>query len=428
MDNPITLIQELQKLNTIGRTFTYGPLDTLSMGLSRFFNSDVNEYFENYLEQLDKAIIFYNKSIYKVNIDRYTLGELYNITRLNTTNSETFFIKFFESLNLITLEIIKAGLDEVYDNDNSSLRGVSSLRGILKINYQSEHFDHLQNIITNYYITIANKPFNIINLVSPLKRFRLDTNFISSTVKTLETDVINYIKTKYSIGDKSVYSLLTQTTNMSETESMSKHQLVLNLIQELQQLSTMDRVNAYGLFKTIRLSLSRWINDDVVMYFDSYLEKLDKTILQFNKTEYKIFVNRTVLGELYNLTRLNSSSPNVTKNNTFFVQFFSILNEVTFEIVKAGIDEIYDTDPNILKSGSTLKSLQRISYETNLSYLLKDILVSYSSLVMNDELKNLQFIRDNTTFMRDTLGSLDQRVTMYIRSKYANVNTNINLD
>jgi hypothetical protein len=208
---------------------------------------------------------------------------------------------------------------------------------------------------------------------------------------------------------------------------MTKHQLVLNLIQELQQLSTMDRVNAYGLFKTIRLALSRWINDDVVIYFDSYLEKLDKTILQFNKTEYKIFVNRTVLGELYNLTRLTSSSPNVTKNNTFFDQFFSILNEVTFEIVKAGIDEIYDTDPNILRSGSTLKSLQKLSYETNLSYLLKDILVSYSSLVMNDELKNLQFIRDNTTFMRDTLGSLDQRVTMYIRSKYANVNTNITI-
>jgi hypothetical protein len=141
----------------------------------------------------------------------------------------------------------------------------------------------------------------------------------------------------------------------------------------------MDRVNAYGLFKTIRLSLSRWINDDVVIYFDNYLEKLDKAILQFNKTEYKIFVNRTVLGELYNLTRLNSSSPNVTKNNTFFVQFFNILNEVTFEIIKAGIDEIYDTDPNILKSGSTLKSLQRISYETSLSYLLKDILVSYIS-------------------------------------------------
>lgn len=238
MNNSAKLIQELQKLNMFERSFMYGPLDTLSLGLSRFFNSEVNEYFENYLEQLDKTIIFYNKSLYKVNVDRYTLGELYNKSRLNTIDSETFFIKFFESINLITSEIIKAGLDEIYDNDNSLLKGVSSLRSIIKINYQSEHFDYLQSVITNYYITIANKPFNIINLVSPLKRFRLDTNFISSTVKNLETDIINYIKNKYSVGDKSVYSLLTQTTTMpTENETINKHQLVLKLVEELKRSS-----------------------------------------------------------------------------------------------------------------------------------------------------------------------------------------------
>lgn len=429
MNTPVKLIQELQKLNMFERSFTYGPIDTLSLGLSRFFNSDVNEYFENYLDQLDKAIVFYNKSPYKVNIDRYTLGELYNSARLNTIDSETFFIKFFESLNLITLEIIKAGLDEIYDNDDSLLKGVSSLRSIIKINYQSEHFDYLQSVITNYYITIANKPFNIINLVSPLKRFRLDTNFISSTVKKLETEVVNYIKNKYSVGDKSVYSLLTQTTTMPhENETMNKHQSVLDLIEELKQLSTLDRIGTYGIFGTLRLALSRWFNDDVIVYFENYLEKLDEAVIKFNKTEYKIYFNRTVLGELYNLTRFNTNSPNTKRDaDKFFYAFFNVLNETTLEVLKAGIDEIYDNDSSVLTTGSTLKSLTKLNYSSELYSTIKDIVITYSSLVMNDELKNLEYVRDHTSFMRDILATLDQQITTYIRSKYANINATVNL-
>lgn len=428
MNGPVKLIQELQKLNMFERSFTYGPLDTLSLGLSRFFNSDVNEYFENYLDQLDKAIVFYNKSLYKVNIDRYTLGELYNSARLNTIDSETFFIKFFESLNLITLEIIKAGLDEIYDTDDSLLKGVSSLRSIIKINYQSEHFDYLQSVITNYYITIANKPFNIINLVSPLKRFRLDTNFISSTVKKLETEVINYVKNKYSVGDKSVYSLLTQTTTTHENETMNKHQSVLDLIEELKQLSTLDRIGTYGMFGTLRLALSRWFNDDVIVYFENYLEKLDEAVIKFNKTEYKIYFNRTVLGELYNLTRFNTNSPNTKRDaDKFFYAFFNVLNETTLEVLKAGIDEIYDNDSSVLTSGSTLKSLTKLNYSSELYSTIKDIIITYSSLVMNDELKNLEYVRDHTSFMRDILATLDQQITTYIRSKYANINATVNL-
>lgn len=428
MNGPVKLIQELQKLNMFERSFTYGPLDTLSLGLSRFFNSDVNEYFENYLDQLDKAIVFYNKSLYKVNIDRYTLGELYNSARLNTIDSETFFIKFFESLNLITLEIIKAGLDEIYDNDDSLLKGLSSLRSIIKINYQSEHFDYLQSIITNYYITIANKPFNIINLVSPLKRFRLDTNFISSTVKKLETEVVNYVKNKYSVGDKSVYSLLTQTTTTHENETMNKHQSVLDLIEELKQLSTLDRIGTYGMFGTLRLALSRWFNDDVIIYFENYLEKLDEAVIKFNKTEYKIYFNRTVLGELYNLTRFNTNSPNTKRDaDKFFYAFFNVLNETTLEVLKAGIDEIYDNDSSVLTTGSTLKSLTKLNYSSELYSTIKDIVITYSSLVMNDELKNLEYVRDHTNFMRDILATLDQQITTYIRSKYANINATVNL-
>lgn len=208
----LNLIEELQKLGTLSRIVAYGPIDTLKYGISRFFNSDVNDYFEDYLEVLDKAILFYNSSAYKVNIDRYTLGELYNVTKNNSSTVEEFFLKFFETINLVTLEIIKAGIDEAYDN-NAPLKGIVSLRAITKIDYNSEHFDYMSNMISQYYITVANKPFNIINLFSYLKRFRLDTNFISSTVRALEKEVVDYIKIKYSIGEHSVYSILQQNSD-----------------------------------------------------------------------------------------------------------------------------------------------------------------------------------------------------------------------
>lgn len=208
----LNLIEELQKLGTLSRIVAYGPIDTLKFGLSRFFNSEVFEYFNDYLEELDKTILFFNSTDYRVNIDRYTLGELFNITKDNTSTAEEFFIKFFETINLVTSEIIKAGIDEIYDNSNEDvLYGVNSLRTITKIDYQSEHFDYITNIITKYYIVIANKPFNIISLFSYLKRFRLDTNFISSRVKELEKEIINYIKTKQSISNKAVYSVFKQS-------------------------------------------------------------------------------------------------------------------------------------------------------------------------------------------------------------------------
>lgn len=211
-DNVLILIEELKKIRTLGRIFVdYGPIDTLRLAISRLFNHDVNKYFENYLEVLDAAIVYYNTTTYRLNIDRYTLGELYNVTKLNSESwdGNDFFIKFFEGLNLIVLEIIKAGIDELVDND-ISLENVNSLRGLTNLDYNSQHYTHLQNVITGYYITIANKPFNIINIFSYLKRFRLNTNFISSTVLQLETDVLDYIKLKYSVAPKTAFSIFKQ--------------------------------------------------------------------------------------------------------------------------------------------------------------------------------------------------------------------------
>lgn len=208
--------------------------------------------------------------------------------------------------------------------------------------------------------------------------------------------------------------------NRTQTMDNIKHQEVLNLIQELQQLGTLKRIATYGMFNTLYLAISRWIHEDVVVYFENYLEKLDNAILVFNKTEYKIFINRAMLGEIYNLSRWNAEvSPSSREKDKFFNQLFALLNEANLEIIKAGVDEIYDNDPNLLGRGSTLKSLVKLNYNSDLYYIIKDLIISYSSLVMNDELNKLQLVRDSTTFMRDTLTTLDSQVVSYIRSKYA---------
>jgi hypothetical protein len=205
------LIEELQKLSTLGRIVTYGPIDTLKAAMSRLVNNDVYNYFQIYFESLDAAITYFNSTNYKVNIDKYALGELFNTIKLNkdVKNPNVFFIKFFENLNLIVSEIIKSGIDELFDN-KVMIQHVNSLRGLAKIDYDSEGYKYLQNVILGYYDVIANKPFNVIHLFSGLKRFRLDTTFISSNVQNLELSIINYIKSKYSVSQNTAFSIYNQ--------------------------------------------------------------------------------------------------------------------------------------------------------------------------------------------------------------------------
>lgn len=200
---------------------------------------------------------------------------------------------------------------------------------------------------------------------------------------------------------------------------MTKHQEVLKLIEELQTLTTFRRILTYGTLGTLKLALSRWIHDDVVIFFENYLEKLDNAVLEFNKTDHKVFVNRTTIGEMYNLTRIHTSSPTSSNNAFFYETIFHIINEVLLNIVKNIIDIIYDEDSTLLKPGYTLKSLAKLNYSDHLFMITKDLIVSYYALVTTEELKSLQYIRDNTDFMKTIILELEIEISSYIRSKYS---------
>lgn len=200
----LALLQELQQYGTIERVFTYGILDTLFLALSRIANRDVEEYFKNYLETLDEAVIYFNNNGYKVNVKREDLGELYNSSRMKVDGqAEDFFIAFFDGLNSLVLETLKAGIDYCYDND-INLKGANSLRRLSSLNNNSQFYNHIKLIIDGYYDTIANKPQNIISLFSYLKRFRITTDMITKSVNSLETEVISYIRTKFSVSDLNI--------------------------------------------------------------------------------------------------------------------------------------------------------------------------------------------------------------------------------
>ena len=205
----LALLQELQQYGTIERVFTYGILDTLFLALSRISNREVEEYFRNYLEILDEAIVYFNNNGYKVNVKREDLGELYNssIMKANDGQAEEFFIAFFDGLNTLVLETLKAGIDYCYDN-NIDLRGANSLRKLSSLNNNSQFYNHMKLIVSGYYTVVANKPQNIISLFSYLKRFRITTDMITKSVNSLESDVVSYIRTKFSVNEKTIFTSL----------------------------------------------------------------------------------------------------------------------------------------------------------------------------------------------------------------------------
>lgn len=204
----LALLQELQQYGTIERVFTYGILDTLFLALSRIANRDVEEYFRNYLETLDEAIVYFNNNGYKINVKREDLGELYNSSRMKIKDitdqtAEEFFINFFDGLNVLVLETLKSGIDYFYDN-NINLKGVNSLRRLTQLNDNTPFYNHVKLVINGYYDIIANKPQNVISLFSYLKRFRITTDMITKSATSLEEDVISYIRTKFSMNENNV--------------------------------------------------------------------------------------------------------------------------------------------------------------------------------------------------------------------------------
>jgi hypothetical protein len=200
------LILELQHYSALERAFRYGPIKTLALALNRVLNHEVYFYFEKFLTKLDKAIDYSNSTSYKVNLNRIDIGELYNITKMSTaTVSINFFHLYFTTLNKFILELVKPTIDFLFDND-IPLKNVNSINSLNNIKHPSKLITNMQEVLRSYQNILQNKPTSFMNIISDLKRMRLDSTMINTIVLDLEREIVLYIKSKYATSDKSVIS------------------------------------------------------------------------------------------------------------------------------------------------------------------------------------------------------------------------------
>ena len=116
---------------------------------------------------------------------------------------QEFFTAFFDGLNVLVLETLKAGIDYCYDND-INLKGTNSLRKLSSLNNTSQFYNYMKLVVDGYYDVVANKPQNVISLFSYLKRFRITTDMITKSVGSLETEIVSYIRTKFSVNELNI--------------------------------------------------------------------------------------------------------------------------------------------------------------------------------------------------------------------------------
>lgn len=200
-DKMQTLLFELETLNTIQRVFTYGPIKTIGLAISRVFNKEVYQVFESFLSKLDDTVIYINtNSEYKVNINRKDIGEVLNKSNISDNgNASEFFGNVMTSINTIILGVIKTNIDEMYEN-NFSIKTISSIQSFINSKYSSDINKQTKTLLKDYLKLLEEKPHSAISLFSYLKRYYIDTAFINKYINQLEQDMIQYIRTKQSVN------------------------------------------------------------------------------------------------------------------------------------------------------------------------------------------------------------------------------------
>lgn len=194
------------------------------------------------------------------------------------------------------------------------------------------------------------------------------------------------------------------------------------LLLEIKRYSTLEKVFRYGALKTLSLAINRGLNHEVVNHFNSFLSRMDRVILLFDKEGYKPNINRVELGELYNITRTT------TKNSTEFLEaYFNVLTRYVFEIVKLAIDYLFNNEQNI-RSVNSIQSFLHIKNNDKLIKETKELLVEFRELLLNkptsflniiSDLKRVRLYNEN---IQKIISGLEKNIVYYIRTKYAVTN------
>lgn len=204
----LVIREELEKLGPFNRMYTYGPIKLLSIKLSQVFNSEVYNHFEKFLITLDDTIVFFNNETnYKVQVNRTDLGEFFNVATVKSeSNPDAFFRTLMGTVNHFMLAVLRSLIDEMYDND-FNIQNITSVQSLSNTKYSSIAMESVKVLIKEYLNLLSSKP-TALSLLSYLKRYNITSSFISEYTSSLETQLIDYIRTKKSIQSNNTVNMV----------------------------------------------------------------------------------------------------------------------------------------------------------------------------------------------------------------------------
>lgn len=198
-----------------------------------------------------------------------------------------------------------------------------------------------------------------------------------------------------------------------------------NLIQEVEEFSTIERIFRYGPIKTFGLWIWRVFNMEILDYFEPLLNKIEDAVNYFDTTDFKAskYINKVDLGELMNMSKLQIDDMDNSDRLVMFRSIFTNLNKIIVNLLKAYIDQLMSD--NISLNGITsINSLLALKNNDPKSKdLLQDISDTYSILLTKKPTSALNIISElkrrylDSKFINEITSDLDKNITQYVSKK-----------
>jgi hypothetical protein len=192
---------------------------------------------------------------------------------------------------------------------------------------------------------------------------------------------------------------------------------ISTLIEEIERLSSIQRIFKYGLFKTITMNVYKNLNYEVYNYFKLFLSELSDVINFYNSTSFKVNVNPVDIGESFNVAYSKSKS-----NEDFIKNYFYCLNDIVFEVVKTAIDEMYINNIKLTNVNS-LMSFVNITSNSVHANMAITLLKKYINLISKKPtsfisiISSLKRVYIKTSNMNKIIRHLENKIVEYIKIK-----------
>lgn len=199
------LIEELEKLNTLSRIFRYGPLSIFILSIHRLIDRKLNNYIIDYLETVDVIIIDFQKIGYKINIQRYELGETFNRSYIERSNNSDIYENIFNFISSLIEQVIRVFVDYAHDND-IDLAYVNSTNSLRKLKSSNTLIINSMNVITTYPIFLSEIPNRFFSSIIHKHNVWVTTELTTTHINRIERYLFNYINTKFAVSKEKSFS------------------------------------------------------------------------------------------------------------------------------------------------------------------------------------------------------------------------------